>query len=129
MKTNRVCWIHQLSVKFYVIFLAEQFRFLSLSTPSKLKTNSTTPNVLIAKDPAGFYLLIIHLFTVQYAALTNCFSQIIIEHSHFKLANLVIIEALPGHLDNHIVLTAFNSLLQMRRVANIRAAPEWQRTR
>jgi len=85
-------------------------------------TNSTTPNVLIAKDPTWFYLRISHLFTDHYnAALTNCFSQITIEHSNSS--TWWSIDVLPGHLDNHIVLTAFSSLLWLRRVVNIRAAP------
>ena len=85
-------------------------------------TISTTPNVLIAKDPTWFYLRISHLFTDHYnAALTNCFSQITIEHSN--ASTWWSIDVLPGHLDNHIVLTAFSSLLWLRRVVNIRAAP------
>jgi len=59
-----------------------------------------------------------HLYIIRMSVL-QLFNQLFLldHHRTFELANLVIVEALSGHLD--IVLTAFSSLLQFQRVANI----------
>ena len=62
-----------------------------------------------------------HLYIIRMSVLQLFNYLFLIDHRRtFELVNLVTVEALPGHLDNHIVLTFFSSLLQFQqRVANI----------